>query len=189
MDHRQSRRAFIRNSGIGLLGFYVAGCKQDLTPKEARKLGLPFNVLSQDEVRTLEAFGNTLLPGSAAAGLAHFIDHQLNAAPADQLLMLKYLGVDPPFTPFYTQGLTALNDTAKSVHGVQFFELSVDQKIALTGQIALANPDGWAGPPAPFFYFVLRNDAVDVFYGTKQGIESLGIPYMAHIEPPSRWGE
>ena len=41
----------------------------------------------------------------------------------------------------------------------------------------------------PFFYFVLRNDAVDVVYGTKDGIESLGIPYMAHIEPPSRWGE
>ena len=38
-------------------------------------------------------------------------------------------------------------------------------------------------------YFVLRNDAVDVFYGTQDGFEALGIPYMAHIEPPSRWGE
>ena len=41
----------------------------------------------------------------------------------------------------------------------------------------------------PFFYFVLRNDAVDVVYGTKAGVESLDIPYMAHVEPPSRWGE
>ena len=185
----QTRRAFIRTTGIGLLSFYVAGCKLELTPGEARQQEIPFQVLQLEQVRILEAFGEVLLPGSAAAGLAHFIDHQLNAAPADQLLMLKYLGVDPPFTACYAQGLAALNDTAKSVHGVQFVELSDDQKAALTGQIALANPDGWAGPPAPFFYFVLRNDAVDVFYGTKQGIESLGIPYMAHIEPPSRWGE
>ena len=172
-----------------MLSFYVAGCKVELTPEEARQQEIPFQVLQLDQVRILEAFGEVLLPGSAAAGLAHFIDHQLNAAPADQMLMIKFLGVNPPFTPFYKQGLAALNDTAKSVHGVPFIELSPDQKVALTGQIAQANPDGWAGPPAPLFYFVLRNDAVDVFYGTKQGIERLGFPYMAHIEPPSRWGE
>ena len=185
----QTRRTFIRTTGIGLLSFYVAGCKVELTPEEARQQEIPFQVLQLDQVRILEAFGEVLLPGSAAAGLAHFIDHQLNAAPAEQMLMIKFLGVNPPFTPFYNQGLAALNDTAKGVHGVPFFELSPDQKVALTGQIAQANPDGWAGPPAPLFYFVLRNDAVDVFYGTKQGIERLGFPYMAHIEPPSRWGE
>jgi len=185
----QTRRAFIRTTGIGLLSFYVGGCKVKLTPEQARRQDIPFLVLQTDQVRILEAFGEVLLPGSAAAGLAHFIDHQLNATPSDQLLMIKYLGVNPSFTPFYAQGLAALNETAKSVYGLPFFELILDQKIELTGQISKANPDGWAGPPAPFFYFVLRNDAVDVFYGTQQGIESLGMPYMAHIEPPSRWGE
>lgn len=185
----QSRRAFLRTTGIGLLSFYIAGCKVELSPGEARQQEVPLQVLQPEQVRILEAFGDVLLPGSAVAGLAHFIDHQLNAAPADQLLMIKYLGVNPPFTPFYTRGLAALNDHAKNVYGLQFFELSPDQQTELTGKIAQTNPDGWAGPPAPFFYFVLRNDAVDVVYGTKQGIESLGIPYMAHIEPPSRWGE
>jgi hypothetical protein len=185
----QTRRAFLKNTGIGLLTFYVAGCKVEVTPKEARQQDIPFQVLSADEVRILEAFGEVLLPGATAAGIAHFIDYQLNATPADQLLMIKYLGVDPPYAPFYTAGLAALNGVAKNAHGMNFFELSSDLQIEMTGQIAQANPDGWGGPPAPFFYFVVRNDAVDVVYGTKEGMERLGIPFMAHIEPPSRWGE
>jgi len=47
--------------------------------------------------------------------------------------------------------------------------------------------DGWQGPPGPFIYFVTRSDAVDVVYGTVEGYESLGIPYMAHIAPEKRW--
>ena len=105
------------------------------------------------------------------------------------MLMIKYLGVNPPFTPFYSAGLAALNTFANDQHGAIFSELDGEQCAALVGQMAQANPEAWAGPPAPFFYFVLRNDAIDVVYGTRQGIESLGIPYMAHIEPPSRWGE
>jgi hypothetical protein len=185
----QSRRTFIRNTGIGLLSYCVAGCEVELTPEQARQQKIPFQVLNPGEVQTLEAFGETLLPGSAAAGLAHFIDHQLDAAPQDQLLMIKYLGVSPPFAPFYSAGLAAVNTVANDQHGTNYADLNSEQRTALVGQIAQASPDGWQGPPAPFFYFVLRNDAIDVVYGTKQGIESLGVPYMAHIEPPSRWGE
>jgi len=185
----QSRRAFIRNSGIGLLTFCVAGCEVELTPEEARQQEIPFQVLNPDEVRTLEALGESLLPGSAAAGLAHFIDHQLNAVPQEQLLMIKYLGVSPPFAPFYSGGLAALDATAGAHHGSRFSALNEKRRNQLVGQMAQANPDGWQGPPAPFFYFVLRNDAIDVVYGTKEGVEGLGMPYMAHIEPPSRWGE
>lgn len=179
----------MRNTSIGLLTFYVGGCEVELTPEEARQQEVPFQVLKPQEALTLEALGEVLLPGSAAAGLAHFIDHQLNASPQDQLLMIKYLGANPPFTDFYSGGLAALDTAADALHGSRFTELSGEQRIELVGQIAQANPDGWDGPPAPFFYFVLRNDAIDVVYGTKQGIESLGVPYMAHIEPPSRWGE
>ncbi len=185
----QSRRTFIRNTGIGLLSYCVAGCEIELTPEEARQQKVPFQVLNPDEVRTLEAFGETLLPGSAAAGLAHFIDHQLKDSPQDQLLMIKYLGVSPPFSQFYSDGLAALNAVANNLHVANYADLNSEQRTALVGQMAQANPDGWQGPPAPFFYFVVRNDAIDVVYGTKQGVESLGIPYMAHIEPPSRWGE
>ena len=120
---------------------------------------------------------------------ARVVRHQLGAAPEDQLLMIKYLGVPAPFAPFYQGGLAALNEFSATHRSLPFAELTHADQTELVGQFAHANPDGWQGPPGPFFYFVLRNDAVDVVYGTKNGIESLGIPYMAHIEPPSRWGE
>ena len=160
-----------------------------MTPQEARKREIAFGVLSDAEGSIVDALGEILLPGSAAAGLSHFIDHQLGASPENQLLMIKYLGVPPPFAPFYQGGLAAVNDFSRSQKGQPFAELSAADQMELIGAFAQANPDGWEGPPGPFFYFVLRNDAVDVVYGTKEGIESLGIPYMAHIEPPSRWGE
>ena len=185
----QTRRSFIRNTGVGLLTFYISGCEVEMTPQEAREKEIAFGVLTEGEVSTLDALGEILLPGSAAAGLSHFIDHQLGASIEDQLLMIKYLGVPAPFMPFYQGGLAALNELSATHRSLPFAELTHADQTELVGQFAQANPDGWQGPPGPFFYFVLRNDAVDVVYGTKDGIESLGIPYMAHIEPPSRWGE
>ena len=185
----QTRRTFIRNSSIGLLTFYVSGCEVEMTPQEAREKEIAFGVLSGAEASVVDALGEILLPGSAAAGLSHFIDHQLGASPEDQLLMIKYLGVAAPFAPFYQGGIAALNGFSQKNKSQTFAELSKADQTELVGQFAQANPDGWQGPPGPFFYFVLRNDAVDVVYGTKDGVESLGIPYMAHIEPPSRWGE
>jgi hypothetical protein len=187
------RRAFIRDAGIGLLAFAAGGHTWLLTPAEARAADLPLRVLDGPQARTLEAFGETLVPGSGAAGLVHFIDHQLAAPPGEQLLMIRYLGV----TPFYAGGLKALDAAAAALHGVSFHKLDDGQRIDLTRQLAQGNPDGWPqgwpdsgdAPPAPLFYFVLRSDAVDVVYGTQAGVERLGVPYMAHIEPPSRWGE
>ena len=185
----QTRRRFLRNTGVGLLTFYVSGCEVEMTPQQARERETAYSVLPGAEVSTLDALGEILLPGSATAGLAHFIDHQLGASPEDSLLMIRYLGVPAPFAPFYQGGLAALNALSATNSNQPFAELSQEVQTKLVGQFAQANPDGWQGPPGPFFYFVLRNDAVDVVYGTKQGVESLGVPYMAHIEPPSRWGE
>ena len=185
----QSRRSFIKNTGVGLLTFYVGGCEVEMTPEEAREKEVAYGVLTDTEVSTLDALGEILLPGSAAAGLSHFIDHQLGATTEDQLLMIRYLGVPAPFTSFYRGGLAALDDFSRTQAKQSFADVGQEEQTNLVGQIAQSNPDGWQGPPGPFFYFVLRNDAVDVVYGTKEGIESLDVPYMAHIEPSSRWGE
>jgi hypothetical protein len=185
----QTRRIFLKNTGVGLLTFYVGGCEVEMTPQEAREKEISYGVLTELEVGTLDALGEILLPGSAAAGLSNFIDHQLGASRQNQLLMIRYLGVPEPFATFYQGGLAALNDFSNAQKSSLFADLSQSDQTDLVGRIAQVNPNDWHGPPGPFFYFVLRNDAVDVVYGTPDGFESLGIPFMAHIEPPSRWGE
>jgi Gluconate 2-dehydrogenase subunit 3 len=175
--------------GACLLTFTLSGCETQLTPAQARGAKVPLRALDPADVGTLEALGETLLPGSSAAGLAHYIDHQLSGPPADSLLMIKYLGVAAPFDEFYRGGLRATESAAQALHERHFFELSPPQATALVAQMSAARLQGWQGPPQGLFYFVIRNDAVDVMYGTQAGFELLGVPYMAHIAPPSRWGE
>jgi len=183
----QTRRDFLAGAGAGLLSFSIGGCDVEMTPQQARSQGLAYSVLTPTEVRSLEAFGEILVPGAAEAGLSHFIDQQLASTADQQLLMLKYLGADPPFAPFYRAGLAALESSSVKLHGERFGDLAAEAAEALVTTISQSNPAGWDGPPAPFFYFVVRNDAVDVRYGTRTGIESLGLPYMPHIEPPAPW--
>ncbi|MBT8078280.1 MAG: gluconate 2-dehydrogenase subunit 3 family protein [Gammaproteobacteria bacterium] len=184
-----SRRQFLRQGGVGLLAFTVGGCTQEMTPQEARRRGAALQVLSETEVAGLERLGETLLPGSAERGLAQYIDHQLAANPEDSMLMIKYLGVPRPFAPFYSGGLAAASVAAMQLYDTELAKLTDEQSNALAGRIASGELDDWQGPPSPFFYFVLRADAVDVVYGGERGFADLGIPYAAHIAPPSRWGE
>jgi hypothetical protein len=91
--------------GLGLLTFVVAGCERKLTPAQARVEQVPFRTLSPAEAQVLDALGEILLPGSAEAGIANYVDLQLSGPPHDSMLILKYLGVAPPFTEFYRTGL------------------------------------------------------------------------------------
>jgi Gluconate 2-dehydrogenase subunit 3 len=182
-----ARREFV--VGATLLTFTLAGCSRKMTPAQARASDVPLRTLDTGTHAVLDALGEVLLPGSSAAGLAHYIDHQLSGPAADSLLMIKYLGVPAPFADFYRLGLHAADALARAVHGKAFAEISKEQAIGLVAKMAGGPIEGWQGPPAGLFYFVLRSDAVDVVYGTKAGYEQLGVPYMAHIEPPSRWGE
>lgn len=181
------RRAFLRSSGLGLLAFQVGGASLLLSPREARAEHVPFRVLSPAEVKHVDALGDTLVPGAAEAGLAHYLDQQLAAAPADSLLMVRYLDVPPPYLAFYRPGLAAVDAVARRAHGNAFEALDGAARDAFVQSLQRGVPDGWQGPPAPLFYFVLRADAVDVTYGTPQGFARLGVPYMAHIMPPGNW--
>lgn len=176
-------------AGIGLLTFTIAGCEKKATPAQARAEGADFRTLKPDEVKTLDALGEILLPGSAAAGLSHFIDHQLSGNPADSMLMIKYLRVPAPFVDFYRAGLQGAELAAKKQFNAALSALNPEQANTLVQNMAMGQLDGWTGPPAALFFFVLRNDAVDTLYGTPTGFEKLGVPYMPHIAPQSRWGE
>jgi hypothetical protein len=188
-----SRREFLRRgatAGAGLLTFVVAGRERRLTAAQARASAVPYRTFTAPQVQTLEALAEVLVPGSVALGVAHFIDQQLSGAAADSMLMIKYLGLSPPFTGFYTGGLAAADSAALRQFSQPLSALGAHDVHALVAALAGGAPPGWNGPPAPLFFFVLRNDAVDVTYGTPAGFRMLGVPYMAHIAPPVKgWSE
>ena len=92
------RRDFMRGAALGALALTVGGAPMLLTPREARAQGLPFRLLKAEEADTIEALGETLLPGARAAGVAHFIDQQLSVPPEESLLQARILNVKPPST-------------------------------------------------------------------------------------------
>ncbi len=185
MSH--SRREFLHSCGL-LLACTVGSQRLLLSPAEARAEGVPYEILDSTEAATLENLAQALVPGAAAAGVAHYVDKQLKATAAESLLMLKYLGVAPAdFRNFYREALRSAASLAGSRHQRSWSELDAAQSQQLLAVLSSGEIDGWKGPAPPFFTFVLRADACDVVYGTQAGFSKLGIPYMAHIEPAEPW--
>jgi Gluconate 2-dehydrogenase subunit 3 len=181
------RRVFLKGAGMGLLAFTVNGASVMMTPGQARAEGVPFRLLGAREAETIEALGETLVPGAQRAGIAHFIDQQVSVTPGEALLEARQLNVKPPFVGFYRAAIGAVDKASEARSGRRFAALSAtDQRdfVDLMRQNKIA---GWQGPAGAFVYFILRSDAVDVVYGTIEGYESLGVPYMPHIAPDRRW--
>ena len=182
------RRAFMKGAGLGALAFTVSGVEVMLTPGEARAQGVPFRLLKANEGETIEALGETLVPGARKAGVAHFVDQQLSVPAGEALLEARILNVKPPYANFYRAAIGAI-DRASVAHrgGRRFAQLSATEQNEFVNLMRQNKIEGWQGPPGGFIYFVMRHDAVDVVYGTMEGYESLGIPYMPHIAPEKRW--
>jgi hypothetical protein len=181
------RRLIVKGAALGALAYTIGGTEVLLSPREARAQDVPLKVLTADERAALEALGDTLLPGTKDAGLAHYIDQQLSVPAGEALLVARALGVMPPYANFYRAGLAGLDAASHKAHGAKFAALTQEKRDAFVEQLRQKVPEGWSGPPSPFFYFVSRADAVDVYYGTVEGFERLGIPYMPHIAPLKRW--
>jgi len=80
-----------------------------------------------------------------------------------------------------------MDRAAKAQYGRGFADLQNGEQRELVNLVRQNKVEGWQGPPSGFVYLVLRSDAVDVVYGTEEGYQALGIPYMAHIAPLKRW--
>ena len=158
-----------------------------MTPGEARARAVPFRMLNAEEAETLEALGETLVPGARAAGVAHFVDHQVSVTPGEALLEARIVNVKPPFINFYRAAIGGADKASTARSGKRFAALSATEQHDFIDQLRQNKIDGWQAPPAGLVYFVLRSDAVDVVYGTMEGYESLGVPYLAHIAPDKRW--
>lgn len=181
------RRVFLKAASMGVLAFTVGGVDVLMTPRQARARAVPFRMLNGEEADTLEALGETLLPGAREAGVAHFIDQQVSVAPTEALLEARIVNVKPPFINFYRGAIGGVNKASAVRSGKRFAALAAAEQRDFIDQLRQNKIEGWQGPPAGQVYFVLRSDAVDVVYGTMEGYESLGIPYLAHIEPDKRW--
>jgi hypothetical protein len=181
------RRALVRGAVLAALSFTIDGAEVWLSPSQAQAQGAPINVLRPDEVETLEAVGETLLPGARKAGIANFVDNQLGVLPGDCLLMARIASVRPPFVNLYRAALGAVERSCQTIYSKRFAQLTSAEQYDFVDRMRQNKIEGWQGPPGPFIYFLLRHDAVDVAFGTVEGIESLGTPYMAHISPERRW--
>jgi gluconate 2-dehydrogenase subunit 3-like protein len=181
------RRVFMKGASMGMLAFAVGGVEILMTPGDARARAVPFRLLNADEAETLEALGETLLPGARDAGVAHFIDQQVSVPPEDALLEARIVNVKPPFINFYRAAIGGANKAAIGRSGKRFAALSATEQHDFIDQLRQNKIEGWQGPSAGLVYFVLRSDATDVVYGTMEGYESLGVPYMPHIAPDKRW--
>lgn len=173
-------------SSVLCLGFSVGGVTLMLTPEQARAQKVILRTLKPDQVKTLEALAEGLVPGSVKLGVTHFVDHQIGADPAECLLIAKYLQAPAPYAGFYAAGLKVAEGMAQSTAGKALTALDAT---ALEGLIKQMSKPGTVvdGYPIFLFYLCLRSDAVDVVYGTPEGFEKLNVPYMQHILPPEKW--
>jgi Gluconate 2-dehydrogenase subunit 3 len=182
------RRTFVRGATAGALAFTVGGVEVLLLPSEARAQKVPLKVLSADEALRLEAVSETLVPGARDAGISHFVDQQCSVPPHDALLNIRIANVRPPFVNFYRAALNAIDASCQAQHGKPFAQLTAAEQTAFIGTMRVGKHPDWKGPPPqPAIYNALRADAVDVVYGTVEGTEKLGVPYMALVAPKARW--
>jgi len=181
------RRGFMKGATLGALAFSVGGVEILMTPGEARARNVPFRLLDAHQGETLEALGETLVPQAREAGIAHFIDQQISVRPEESLLQARIFNVRPPFADFYRSTIVSVDEASRKMFGKEFKQLSAADQREFVDRMRQNKIEGWKGRPQGLTYALLRSDAVDVVYGTMEGYEALGIPYMAHIPPEKRW--
>ena len=181
------RRSFMKGAAIGALVFSVGGAERLLTPEQAHAQGVPLKLLSAAEAKSLEAVSETLVPGARDAGIANFIDQQCSVPPHEALLTLRIRNARPPVVNVYRAALTEIDRQCNAQHGKSFAELAAAEQREFINMVRQNKHVDWKGPPQGAIYGVFRDDAVDVVYGTVEGFERLGVPYMPHIPPKARW--
>jgi Gluconate 2-dehydrogenase subunit 3 len=181
------RRGFVKGATLGALAFTIGGAEVVMAAGEARARGVPFRLLDAHQGEVLEAVGETLVPGARQAGIAHFIDQQLSVPAQESLLQARIFNFRPPFADFYRAAIVAIDDACGKSFGRDITQLQTDEQREFVNRMRQNKIDGWTGSPGAMVYAVLRADAVDVVYGTMEGYEMLGIPYMPHIPPDKRW--
>src|SRR5947209_18863908 len=132
-----------RDFMLGALAFTVGGAQVLLTPREARAQGVPFRLLQAREAETLEAMGETLVPGARAAGIAHFVDHQISVPPEEALLEARIMNVRPPYANFYKAAIGALDKASAAQADQRFAWLPAPAQREVVNLMRQGKLQGW----------------------------------------------
>src|SRR6516164_4488131 len=144
--HAIERRAFVRGAAVGALAFSVSGVEILLTPGAARAQGVPLRTLTAAQAETLEAVGETLVPGARQAGVAHFVDQQISIPPEEALLEARILNVRPPYADFYRAALGAVDRASQALNnGRPFAELGEAEQRSFVDNMRQNKVEGWQG--------------------------------------------
>src|SRR5215468_9944274 len=173
--HDIERRAFMKGAAMGALAFTVGGTEVLLTPRAARAQGVPLRTLTAAQAATLDALGETLVPGARQAGISHFVDQQASIPAEEALLEARILNVRPPYANFYRAALGAVDRASQARNGGRrFAQLNPTEAHDFVDLMRQNRIDGWQGPGGGFVYTIIRNDALDVVYGTMEAYAALG---------------
>ena len=141
------RRDFLRGTATGAFAFTIGGVEVLLSPREARAQNVPFRLLKADEAQTIEALGETLVPGAGAAGVAHFVDQQLSVPPEEALLEARILNVRPPYANFYRAAVRVIDNASQTINGGRkFAQLNPSEQHDFVDAMRQNKIQGWRGP-------------------------------------------
>ena len=185
MDHIK-RRDFMGGAALGALAFTVGGAQILLTAREARAQGVPFRLLKAGEAETIEALGETLVPGARrrASRISSIISFRY---PRRRRCSKRASSTSSRRTAISTA--PPRRDRSRRARPAT----AADLRSLMRRSSAVRRPDapeqveGWQGPRRIVRLSAARSDAVDVVFGTMEGYAGLGIPYMPHIAPDKRW--
>src|SRR5258708_31772783 len=141
------RRVVLKGASMGMLAFTVGSADILMTPGEARARAVPFRMLNAEEAETLEVLGEALVPGARAAGVAHFIDHQVSVTPGEALLEARIVNVKPPFINFYRAAIGGVEKASVARNSKRFAALSAAEQHDFIHQLRPNKIGGWQGPP------------------------------------------
>ena len=182
-----SRRGVLRTAASLGITALVGGALVPMSPREAAAAKATLRTLTEDEAAALAAVAETIVPGATEAGVAFYVDHHLTVPYEESFLMARYLDVPAPYIDFYRPALAAMDAHVRGIAGRRMDAIAPAQRLQIIERLQAGEAPDWQGPPPPYFLFAVRGDAVDVTWGTMEGFEKLGVPYMAHIEPPTPW--
>ena len=180
------RRTLIRAATASAIATSAAPVSALFDPCAARAAAEPLRVLTSDQAAAIEGLCDAIVPGARDAGVAHYIDHELSGN--SPRLLLRFAQLPGPMTPYYTDGIAAFSAAVMQQKQAAFASLRTDDQHAIIEALRTGTLAPWANAVAPpVFFGMMRNDGVDVVYGSIDGFKRLGMPYMPHIAPTTTW--